>query len=98
MVLRGRRLGDQQPVPGRDDRVLADAEGELASMYQAEHKAGALVPDGAEGLADGLRSASTSARMSRPDSTSCETMSPACGVSKVVASVRATSSSADTAC
>jgi hypothetical protein len=36
--------------------------------------------------------------MSRPDSTSWAIISLACGVSKVVATVRASSSSADTAC
>jgi hypothetical protein len=47
-----RRLGDQQPIPGHDSRVLGDAEGELALVDQAEHQPGPLVPDRAERLAD----------------------------------------------
>lgn len=48
----GVRLGDQQPVPGGDDGVLADAHGEPALVHQAEDQARALVPDRAERLAD----------------------------------------------
>ena len=67
-------------------------------MDQTEHQSAALVPDRAERPAHHARMASTSSRRSRPDSTSCAISSLACGVSKDMASVRATSSCADTAC
>jgi hypothetical protein len=56
-VFSGCGLGHEQSIPGRDDGIFADAQGELARVNQAEHQPGALAAHDTKRLSDrsGLR-------------------------------------------
>jgi hypothetical protein len=90
------RDGDKQPVAGLDDRVVPHPEHELTVVDQAEHEIVTLVPHGAERPADRVSVGSISLSRWWSDPTSSASMSPACGASRLFASVDAISACAET--
>ncbi len=89
-------LGHQEEIAGLDHRVVPDPEHELAVVDQAEHQTVAIIPDGAQRPPDRVQHR-PAISLSRWwfDPTSCASMSPACGVSRLFASVDAISACAE---